>query len=197
MGENAIRKSDNTEVKIGTCENMYYLRYEDRHKVRPIKNNVDPVREAESLRFRLPFPDEDAVSIGEYEDFNRGQRLYLNGPISHNDEFRDESTVSDPGMIQLTHASGLLLSVPCYHGIKLPDVTAPMKVFWNSKSWFLELFQLRPTPNGVKPIIRCRHCRNTWRYDWSDIWDYVPGDGLRAALRSYMEAETTMLVKKA
>ena len=35
MGEYAIRKSDGESIKIGTCEDMYYLRYEDRFKVTP------------------------------------------------------------------------------------------------------------------------------------------------------------------
>ena len=35
MGEYAIRKSDNDCIKIGTCEDMYYLRYEDQDKVTP------------------------------------------------------------------------------------------------------------------------------------------------------------------
>ncbi len=30
MGEYAKRASDGVEVKIGTCEAMYYLRFEDR-----------------------------------------------------------------------------------------------------------------------------------------------------------------------
>ena len=44
MGEYA--KYNNQEIKIGTCETMYYLRYEDRHKVKALKGNVDPVRDA-------------------------------------------------------------------------------------------------------------------------------------------------------
>jgi hypothetical protein len=42
MGEFALRRSDNERVKIGTCENLYYLRYEDRMKVAQDENNLDP-----------------------------------------------------------------------------------------------------------------------------------------------------------
>lgn len=189
MGEYAIRRSDRAEVKIGTCEDMLYLRYEDRANVQPLANNVDPAKYAHELRFRLPFPDEDNQRIGEYDDPFRGIRLFrllsVNGCA---EDFSDESLASKPGNIQLLHQSGLLLNVPCYHGIKLPEVQAPMKAFWNGKSWSLELTQLRPTPEGVKPIVHCRHCRGKWRYNWSDIWDFVPND-IRPALRVYYEQE--------
>ena len=60
MGEYA--KHDGHEVKIGTCEDMYYLRLEDCRKVQPIPNSLNPAT-CEGLRFRLPFPDEDNVQI--------------------------------------------------------------------------------------------------------------------------------------
>ncbi len=206
MGEYAKRKSDGADIKIGTCEDMYYLRYEDRHKVWPQANSLDPVTEACELRFRLPFPDEDSVLPGEYEQYARGERLWkswcyrCNALASdacksdHNHQtgcpsFEDESAADDPGVIQLRHDSGLLVNVPCYHGVKLPEVAKPVQIFWNGKSWHLELQQLRPTPAGVKPIVGCRFCGHKWRYDWSDVWDYIQDAKLRAALREYRDAE--------
>lgn len=152
MGEYAIRKSDGVEVKIGTCEEMYYLRYEDREKVRVKPNNVDPVQFANELRFRLPFPDEDHILPGDYDNHKRGERLYIPSSVSGCSEaFSDDSTVNEPGRIQLRHECGLILGIPCYHGIKLPEVVHPMAVFWNGKSWFFELMQLRPTRKASSP----------------------------------------------
>jgi hypothetical protein len=178
MGEYALRKSDEVEIKIGTCESMYYLRYEDRDKVSKLPNNLDPARDAIGLFFRLPFPDEDDVLAGDYKDHNRGLRLYQSvnaGTASawHQD-FTDESTVNEPGVIQLRHeASGLLLNVPCYHGHKLPDVVAPMKAFWNGKGHAFELAHVKATEDGVLPVVRCRHCGGMWRYAWADVMDYI------------------------
>ena len=42
MGEYAQRISDGERVKIGTCEDMLYLRFEDRAKVSALAGNVDP-----------------------------------------------------------------------------------------------------------------------------------------------------------
>jgi hypothetical protein len=59
------------EIKIGTCESMYYLRYEDRFKVQPVPNSINPHREY-NLHWRLPFPDEDNMGPGYYDNHNRG-----------------------------------------------------------------------------------------------------------------------------
>lgn len=162
MGEYAIRKSDRTEIKIGTCEDMYYLRYEDREKVSPREGSLDPAI-IDGLRFRVPFPDEDEVLPGEYDIYNRGLRLYQTvnpgTPSAWHQDFADESTLKSPGTIQLRHeASGLLLNVPCYHGIKLPEVGASMKAFWNGKGHSFELSSVKATADGLYPVVRCRHC---------------------------------------
>jgi hypothetical protein len=70
MGEYA--KFGGDEVKIGTCENMYYLRADQAHKVTPVRGNVDPVRQAADIRFRFPFPDEDCVAPGAFGAYDRG-----------------------------------------------------------------------------------------------------------------------------
>ena len=58
MGEYAKHKGE--EIKIGTCENMYYLRFDQRHKVKALPGNVDPNgADAYALRFRFPWPNED------------------------------------------------------------------------------------------------------------------------------------------
>lgn len=185
MGEYALRLSDHTQVKIGTCEDMLYLRFEDRAKVRKVPNSLDPAH-ADGLRFRLPFPDEDSVPIGQYADPFRRQRLYRG-----NDNFTDESTAKEPGIMQLRHECGLLLNVPCYHGHKLPDVGPEMKAFWNGKAWSLELSAIKPVKQDdgtlkVFPIVTCRHCRGLWRYDWTDIIEFIP-EPLRARLNVYQE----------
>lgn len=190
MGENAFRKSDGVNVKIGTCENMYYIRYEDRFKVSKAPNSLNPATTTD-LRWRLPFPDEDNVSIGNYENHKRGFRLYGvsevqgAGDIDANGlDIPDD----DPGVIQLRHDSGLLVNVPCHHGRKLPDSGPEIKVFWNGKSWSLELVFIKNTPEGVKPIVGCRHCGQMWRFDWSEVMPYIHGE-MKSRLIEYAQAE--------
>ena len=113
MGEFANRKHDNARIKIGTCEDLYYLRWEDRYCVTPQRGDVDPANES-GLRFRLPFPDEDDVLPGNYEDYNRGLRLYRTVKDEMGREWTKDYQVSvdaDPGSIQFSHPSGLLFSM--------------------------------------------------------------------------------------
>lgn len=66
MGEYA--KYRGQEINIGTCEDMYYLRADQRHL-------VDYTFELPIDRFRFPFPDEDHIAPGQFEDYDRGYRI--------------------------------------------------------------------------------------------------------------------------
>lgn len=193
MGEYAERKIDGQKIKIGTCENMYYIRYDDRHKVRPDNNSLD-CSEEKNLFWRLPFPDEDNILVGGYKDSFRALRLYDKNSVN----FRCEELAKKPGNMQLTHESGLLVNVTCYHGEKLPESSGDFKPCWNGKSWDYELESMKnhETKDGVielKPIVKCRHCRSIWRFDWDDIKDYIHGDmysRLKKMIDSTRQTET-------
>lgn len=185
MGEYAIRKEDGQEVKIGTCESMYYIRFEDREKVKQLPNSLDAAT-CENLFWRLPFPDEDEVKIGEYKDHNRGLRLYSqDNPTQHYTEFGDPSTVEDPGTMQFHNGSGILINVKCYHGEKLPQNTEDVSFAWNGRSWFYELAFVKNTTEGLKPVVHCRHCRQMWRYTWEEILPFVQDSEMRKRLEEY------------
>jgi len=191
MGEYAERLTDGEEVKIGTCESMYYLRYEDRGKVCALSHSLDPAT-TDGLRWRLPFPDEDHILIGEYQPHTRGQRLYLDRKDGEQfaRQFSDPETAETPGLIQLKHECGLLVNMPCFHGEKLPEITGPdcTKAFWNGKSWFLELSGVINKPDGrVLPLVHCRHCRQQWSYTWPDILPYLHDE-----MRQRMEKHATI-----
>lgn len=178
MGEYARRKRDGVEVKIGTCSDMYYIRYEDRDKVARLQNSLDCSVEF-NLRWRLPFPDEDKVKIGEYEDYCRG--CGLSG-------FNDyDGMIDNVGTLQLTHESGLLINVPCYHGIKLPDITGPkVGAFWNGKSNHIELSSVKNMPDGtLRPVIRCRYCGESWRSEWEYVLPHLYDRELKERLEVY------------
>lgn len=76
MGEYAWHCGES--IKIGTCQNMYYLRLEDRHLISRDENSIDVKnRDGDGLNFRLPFPDEDCLGPGRYDVHDRGVRLCL------------------------------------------------------------------------------------------------------------------------
>jgi len=180
MGEYAYNLTGE-RIKIGTCESMYYLRFEDRRNVTLDTGSVDPAT-TKGLFFRLPFPDEDHVPPGSYQSFDRGVLLAS--------DFSVEGT--EPGNIQLKHESGLLANVPCYHGIKIPDL-GEGRAFWNGKSPnFWELCALKSVgDNTVIPVFRCRYCRKMYSTSvWQEIIPYIMDGKLRERLDFYATARS-------
>lgn len=176
MGEYAKRKSDGEQVKIGTCSAMYYLRFEDRNKVKALSGNVNPANEDE-ISFRLPFPDEDAVGIGEYEDYGRGERL--NG-------FHDVELAKYPGTIQCRSESRLLLNVNCYHGEKQIEAGGDIKAVHNQLVPAYVLTRVKRMGNTLLPVIRCEHCGKEWFMDgWQEVLDAIEDGELKARLIEY------------
>jgi hypothetical protein len=189
MGEYAIRKSDGEEIKIGTCETMYYVRYEDRDKVAPLPGNVD-LKDAHKygLRFRLPIFAEDGVKPGDYQGV--GDSL----PLFHKETkkpFPIEG--AKPGRVYVTHEeSGIQVSFPCYHGGRLPtnsgegDDLVRFKVMNQcspSELAYLKAVRMFDA-DAVLPVVRCCHCREEWRVKWEDVWSYIE-PAYRARLAEY------------
>jgi hypothetical protein len=175
MGEYAIRNSDEQKIKIGTCENMYYIRYEDRLKVAKLAGNLDCSKEL-GLFWRLPFPDEDHKQPGDYEEFDRSYPLK---------GFEPNVSGSNPGTLQMRHESGLMINVNCYHGSKLPESNADIQPFWNGKAWHFSLYQVTNTEDDIKGAIRCNACGKTWTCDINEITEFIYDDELKARLEKY------------
>lgn len=101
MGEYAYYAGQ--RIKIGTCENMYYLRADQV----PLITGYDFTSRPDSIRFRFPFPGEDNIRPGQFDEHNKG--IAVSG-ITPPEEL-------EHGTIQFTrnypHAGGLLVSLPC------------------------------------------------------------------------------------
>ncbi len=168
MGEFALYRGE--RVKIGTCDSMYYLRWEDRHKVKATSGSVNPVKDL-GLRFRLPFPDEDNEEPGGYckQPFARGSVLAAG--------FSFPDSVENPGTVQMHHGGGLLVNVKCYHGEKLPEGNQDFSAAWNGKSpSHYELRHVKTTQEGVIPVIGCRWCREMWRSTWDEVLPHLDAE---------------------
>ena len=193
MGEYAYTNDQGT-VKVGTCNTMYYLRYEDRHLARPITAfDFDPSANF-NLFWRLPFPDEDDLGTAKHStvdtpcEYDRGVPLYRRLEDHGVEYYTDRGLINQPGRFQLTHPSGLLVLTTCYHGLRLP--TAPEGDFlagWNGFRPSLELKHIKNTPDGkLWPVIGCKYCLQLWTQQddptdppgtaWQQILDYVEHD---------------------
>lgn len=155
MGEYAKRKSDGEQVKIGTCEDMYYLRFEDKHLVEPCEGS------SFGYRFRLPFPDEDNLRPGDYADHDRTFPLI---------GFVWNARAEDVGKVQLSNGTGVRISVDCFHGEKTPELG---KANIHSFPRKYELYMIREDKGKLWPVVRCAHCQDQWRADWEHVLCHI------------------------
>lgn len=109
MGEYA--KYSGRSIKIGTCEDLYYLRASQARLVSPEPGSLDPTDAdvQKVVRFRFPWPDEDDVAPGGFQEYDRG--LYLSCPLPADVEH---------GTVQFKASPGYLASLPCPEGGACP-----------------------------------------------------------------------------
>lgn len=159
MGEYATHNGQS--IKIGTCESMYYLRADQARLVTPERNSVDPIRDADAIRFRFPFPDEDSISPGAFEDY--GRRIRLDG-------VRAPATLADDHYkVQFTSPHGYNLCVRCPEsiadapmGLGAVPVADGVHVHRNGFKGATFLSQQRLVDGQLLPILECA-CRMAWR----------------------------------
>jgi hypothetical protein len=183
MGEYTNRKRDNEYIKIGTCECMYYLRWDDIDKV---KSPGYSLREP-GLWFRLPLPSEDNRQPGDYDNYEASVPLAPYTDPETGQVIHFDMPDATPGSFQLHHSSGLLLSVPCHHGARLPEVGPGMRAHWNGKpsvNWVLYMVK-NHKGEGLLPIVKCAHCGDTYRASWAAVLPHVADTQLRDRLTDY------------
>jgi hypothetical protein len=76
-------------VKIGTCEDLYYIRFDDLREVvktaKQIGGNLEPVdylKPEHGFRYRFPFPDEDNLGAFNYDDYDKGLLIFLSPELA-------------------------------------------------------------------------------------------------------------------
>jgi hypothetical protein len=157
MGEYANRRPDGARVKIGTCEDMLYLRDDQRGQVYggDLGSGRGYLRDPDvlaSLRFRFPWPDEDGTLPGDFEPF---RSLRLDGmPVPAGVEH---------GSTQFTATypkNGYLLSLPCPEG---PD--ADPRIARNGYGGALKLTAQGWRGGRLVGIAECGGCGHAFRLE--------------------------------
>ena len=192
MGEYTHRKSDNEYIKIGTCDAMYYLRWDDIDKVEsPGYSLRDP-----GHWFRLPFPDEDKLQPGDYYNHERPVPLVPYTDPDTGAQIPFELPEVAPGTLQIRHeGSGLLLNVACHHGARLPECGPDIQPHWNGRTsinWVLYMVK-NDADEGLIPIVKCLHCRDTYRAPWAAVLPHILDTTLRDRLTDYAAFGTAVL----
>ena len=157
VGEMAEYKGE--RIKIGTCEQMYYLRADQVHLVNPLPGSVNPRlrKQAEHLRFRFPFPQEDTREPGTFEDYDYGLGVSGLEP-PEDDEIHTFLQLSRNYPI----SGGILLSIPCPESAK--GKANPLGVHYNGYSGKVQIHSQRLVEGRLCLVAACGSCGGLYRY---------------------------------
>ena len=164
MGEYIQLCGEQYPRKIGTCENLYYVRHaqlkawvEGGNALRH-PGNLEPAAyldPANGFRFRFPFPDEDTISRmvpGDTFDFNRGYG------VAHAPYFLLNGTQHGYARAQIECPPGMWpkkrLRLPC-----------PQRSDSDTATVEFEIVQQKPVGAALWLVIRCPYCGQTWSLD--------------------------------
>lgn len=156
MGEYA-KLINGQEIKIGTCEQMYYLRADQVSLIEPVSGSVNPRRrdEAESIRFRFPFPDEDDTKPGAFEPYDRAFPVWDVEPPEDIKHYNLQFTRNYPS------SGGILLSTPCPRSKE--GKASGFKWGYNGYSGPVGIHSQRLVGEQLVLILRCMDCGALWR----------------------------------
>lgn len=198
MSENATRKSDGQRIKIGTCESMYYLRFDQRGDVDyPWPALSDDPDKLDPFLYRFPDPREDGIKPGEYESAWGGIKLSMPGYWS---TFEPGSV--DHGAIQASvPRHGYLFNLPCPEGnpdlYKGPYAKAP-QLHRNGGTTTVIVTAQRWYAGRLVLVVSCAGCDRSIRLpeltDALPILEYLQKQGeaeMREAERYYGGRDTT------
>lgn len=184
MGEYAKRKIDGVDVKIGTCESMYYCRYDQLGEIiYPYMSN--------NLFWRIPTPDEDGTLPGDYdysllrEDGYIPWRLRIDTSKFGNDDIAD---MQKTGTIQLKEPRmGLLVNIRCPHGFpmeqfKINNDGAVISMGYNGHQDTLYLKGLKNEPSELKVLVECSACGHMWSFCFNEIEPLIESIWMRLRL---------------
>lgn len=175
MGDYATRLCDGEHIKVGSCGAMYYCRYEQINEI-----EMDGHYNLDGCTWRIPLPSEDGIKPGDYE---YGGLLRDGWCVPYDlrlktDEFDDETKnglLKNVGIVQTAIKTlGLVLNVPCHHGLKLPEVgDRGVKAFWNGKNEVLHLCFLKNDEKELLVGFRCSACNSMWTCPFNEIEPYI------------------------
>jgi len=182
MGENALRLSDHKKIKTGYGDKLFYLRYEDRHKVEGVSHSVDP-RTIENVQWRLSLPCEDHLKPGDYEshrpyiryDKNTGSACIASDcRLSDGMTELFEEHPYRTGTWQLIQKDlGLQLNITCYHGLKDNTGTGEVSFGWNGKRSPFALCGVWNDPAEMTVCFTCVACGEEWKASFVEIQHLV------------------------
>jgi hypothetical protein len=160
------------QVKLGTCEDLYYTRLNQLWSYSHIQGVKEYLNPDNGFRYRFPFPEEDNLTIGNYNDFDKGLIISLHADdyrlvdFSHDDIWHGCSA-ENKGSYNVN------ISLPCPQSkaldwtfIQMPDNTT-MKIKHSNNDFRIVSIKQQKQVNGeVWTVISCPYCGSRVRIDY-------------------------------
>lgn len=156
MGEFAIYNGE--EIKIGTCEDMLYLRPDQIHLVRS-----SALSDLTSIRFRFPFPQEDKVEPGAFSNPFYGFPVQAEVPA-------EADSIHDKIQLKDTSNRGILVMLPCPYSVE--GKASGIKYGYNGYQGPSKIVQQRAWAGVWATVMHCGACDGLYRL--SELSDALP-----------------------
>jgi hypothetical protein len=150
MGEYATYRDE--RIKIGTCEDMYYLRADQVDKL----GSSDIGNHWDAVRFRFPFPDEDSIEPGSFADHDHDRSVPAWGlePPAELDHSTMQFASSYPH-------KGILLSLPCPFSAE--GKASSVRYMFNGFAGAVRIVQQRIWEGRLVLVLECGACGDRYR----------------------------------
>lgn len=164
MGEYVHYEGDS--AKIGTCEDLYYVTYDD--LVTMIDRGATtspgnlPPREylKNGFRFRFPFPDEDALGVGKWEaeQFDRGLMVPIPKDLLGYNEHEDRWVGIRPKGEKYAYNINVKVTCPMS-----PEADPKDYHVGATNQRYVQIVQQKPVDGCLWLVLRCPYCETMWR----------------------------------
>lgn len=165
MGE-YVNHAQLGDIKLGTCEDLYYTRFEQLQENIALSlllckpGNLKPeeyLNPEKGFRYRFPFPDEDQIEIGDFNDYNKSVEILLDYSV----EFDHEKvclSISKKG----TSNSNINIYVPCPYSENFKSVDV---CYRSDHRQSIEIIQQKQIDKELWTVIRCPYCHAAIRLE--------------------------------
>ena len=151
-------------VKIGTCEDLYYVSYQKYVSMLPFlkqeEHNLPPERYSEDnsgFRFRFPFPDEDNAEFVSHTDYNRGYIFGVTKELALEVEHHEMSVKAG-----CENSYNINITIPCPASGKLNLNHSPI----NNIPMLVK--QQKLIEGKLWTVLECGYCEAKFRIDLQD-----------------------------
>jgi hypothetical protein len=185
MGE--YLKVNGREIKLGTCESLYYVRLEDLQKIRatsideqvPGNDSIDGyLNPSNGYRYRFPFPEEDGIRAGEYESYDKGKTVVINSQDApklygylRGKEWEHNTICHSVGVEGGGYNVNIIMPCPLSHDF--PRNEPSVKLSCGGASYVVEIIQQKQWEGKIWTVIRCGYCKAAIRLELEGALELV------------------------